>query len=203
VEFPSGKLASEFPAGNPADLPLAFSADGKRVASQYLQGKSESKIVERDALTGEVRREYEPHFREYAYAIGLSADGSLLAAYDTAGDVLLWDMLTGKLKHKVALPPSSWGTHLRFSPDGKLLALSLFPGPSPKLILIDVAAGTIVARVAQESSGDIHWSADSKSFDVIYDHRGIREEQDKAGRQAMYNLYPTVRTFQVADIRKR
>jgi len=52
---------------------------------------------------------------------------------------------------------------------------------SPKLILLDVADGAIVATVAQESSGDIHWSADSKSFDVIYDHRGI------AGRTVLYN----------------
>jgi WD40 repeat protein len=199
VEFPSGKLVCEFPAGDPADLPLAFSADGKRAVSQY-SDKPGSKIVERSALTGEVLREYQPHLREFANAIGLSADGSLLAAYDTAGDALLWDTLTGKLKHKVALPPASWGTHLRFSPDGKLLALSLFPGPSPKLILIDVAAGTIVARVAQESSGDIRWSADGKSFDVIYDSRGIREDPDQAGGPVTYNLYPLLRIFKVADI---
>jgi WD40 repeat protein len=201
VEFPAGKLVCEFPAGNPADLPLAFSADGKRAVSQYPQDKAGSKIVERSALTGEVRREYEPHLREYAGAIRLSADASLLAAYDSAGDALLWDTLTGKLKHKVALPPSS-SAHLRFSPDGKLLALSLFPGLSPKLIVIDVPTGAIVVTVPQESSGDIHWSADSQSFDVIYDKRGIREDSDKAGRQVLYNLFPSVRTWKVADIRK-
>jgi hypothetical protein len=202
VDFPSGKLVCEFPAGDPADLPLAFSGDGKRAVSQY-SDKPGSKIVERSALTGEVRREYLSHLREFADAIGLSADGSLLAAYDTAGDALLWDTRTGKLKHKVALPPSSWGTHVRFSPDGKLLALSLFPGLSPKLILIDVAAGTIVATVPQESSGDIHWSVDGKSFDVIYDRRGIREDRDQAGRPVMYNLYPSFRTWNVADISKQ
>jgi WD40 repeat protein len=199
VEFPSGKLVCEFPAGDPADLPLAFSADGKRAVSQY-SDKPGSKIVERSLLTGEVGRGYQPHLREFASAIGLSADGSLLAAYDTAGGALLWDTLTGKLKHKVALPPGSWGTHLRFSPDGKLLALSLFPGPSPKLILIDVAAGTIVARVSQEGTGDIHWSADGKSFDVTYDRRSIREDRDRAGGAVMYNLYPSVQTWKVADI---
>ena len=98
--------------------------------------------------------------------------------------------------------PSS-SAHLRFSPDGKLLALSLFPGLSPKLIVIDVPAGTIAATAVQETSGDIHWSADSKSFDVIYDHRGIREEMDKTGRPSMYNLFPLIRTWKVADIGKR
>jgi WD40 repeat protein len=203
VDFPSGKLVCEFPAGNQSDLPPAFSADGKRVVSRYPQGESASKIVERSARTGEIRREYEPHPREYAYAIGLSADGSLLAVYDSAGDALLWDTRTGKLKHKVPLPRDAPGAHLRFSPDGKLLALSLFPGLSPKLIVIDVAAGAVVAAVSQESSGDIHWSADSKSFDVIYDHRGLREERDKAGRHVLYNLYPLIQTYNVADIRKR
>jgi len=37
--------------------------------------------------------------------------------------------------------------------------------------------------------GKALWSADSRSFDVIYDHRGIREEPDKAGRPVLYYLY--------------
>jgi WD40 repeat protein len=123
--------------------------------------------------------------------------------YDTAGDALLWDTLTGKLKHKVPLPSGSSSTYLRFSPDGKLLALSLFLASSPKLIVIDVPAGAIVATVPHNTTGDIHWSADSKSFDVISDVRGITEKLDKAGRQVLYNMYPTVRTWKVADIRNR
>jgi len=204
VDFPSGKLVCEFPAGNEGDhLPLAFSADGKRAVAQYYQGKSGSRIVERSALTGEIRREYEPHLREYARAIGLSADGSLLAACDSEGDALLWDTLTGKLKHKLSLPRLAGRAHLRFSPDGKLLAFSLFSlsRPSSKLVVIDVADGAIVATVSQEessgdTSGDIHWSADSKSFDVISDLRGI------AGHQVLYNMYPSVRTWKIDDIRK-
>lgn len=208
VDFPSGKLVCEFPAGNQFELPPAFSADGKRVVLRYPQGGSRSKIVERSALTGEIRREYEPDLREFAYAIGLSPDGSLLAAYDSAGEALLWDTVTGKLKHKVTLPRDASGAHLRFSPDGKLLALSLFPGLSPKLIVIDVAAGAVVATAPQESSGDMHWAADSKSFDVIYDHRGIsdggiNDVRDKDGRRVLFNLFPTVRAWKVADIRKQ
>jgi hypothetical protein len=202
VDFPSGKLVCEFPAGNQSDLPPAFSADGKRIVSRYPEGESASKTVERSALTGEILREYEPRLREFAYGFGLSVDGSLLAAYDSAGEALLWDALTGRLKHRISLPRDAPGAHLRFSPDGKLLALSLFPGLSPKLFVIDVVAGAVVASAPHESSGDIHWAADSKSFDVIYDHRGIREDQDKAGHHVMYNLYPSVRRWKVADLSK-
>jgi WD40 repeat protein len=203
VDFPSGKLVCDFPAGDQFELPPAFSADGKRVVLRYPQGDSASKIVERSALTGEIRREYEPHLREFAYALGLSADGSLLAVYDSAGQALLWDTETGKLKHKILVPRDAPGAHLRFSPNGKLLALSLFPGISPKLILIDVAAGAVLATVPQETSGDMHWAADSKTFDVIYDQRGISEQPDKDGRPVMFNLFPTIRTWKVADLRRQ
>src|SRR5262249_48547838 len=108
-----------------------------------------------------------------------------------------------KLKDKVPVPRDAPGAHLRFSPDGKLLALSLFPGVSPKLIVIEVAAAAVVATVSQQSSGDIHWAADSKSFDVVYDRRGISEQRDKDGRPVMFNLFPTVRTWMVADLRKK
>src|SRR5260370_2279259 len=50
VDFPSGKLVCEFPAGNPADLPLAFSAGGKRAGAQHSQDKSGAKSVGRTAL---------------------------------------------------------------------------------------------------------------------------------------------------------
>ena len=210
VEFPAGTLVCEFPADNTADLPLAFSADlplafsadGTRAVSQYLQGKSGSQIVERSALTGDVRREYQPRLGEFARAIGLSADGTLLAVYDSAGHALLWDTLTGKLKHKVRLPVDKSLSRLRFSPDGKLLALTLFSGVSPKLIVIDVLAGAVAATESDAAgeSGYIHWSADSQSFELICDKRGLHVEEDKAGAEVLYNQYPTVRTWKVADI---
>jgi WD40 repeat protein len=133
----------------------------------------------------------------------MSSDGTLLAAYDGAGDALIWNAQTGDLKHKVPLPASTSSAYLRFSPDGTLVAISLFPGLSPKLIVIDVVTGTIVANVSQEGSGDIHWSTDSKSFDVVYDRRGIREDRDNAGAVSMFNLFPSIRTWRVAEIRTR
>jgi hypothetical protein len=201
VDFPDGTLVSQFPAGDPADLPLAFSADGMRVASQYSRDKSGVYIVERDASTGTVRREYKPRLGEFASALGWSPDGTLLAVVGITGEVLVWDTVSGHLRYKVPLGKSSSGIHLRFSPDGKFLAVSLFPGFDAKLVVIDAAAGTIVATVKQETAGNIHWAADSQSFDVLYDHRGILEAKDKAGRLMMYNRFPLVRTFQMEEIR--
>jgi WD40 repeat protein len=203
VEFPAGTLVSQFPAGVTADLPLAFSADGKRVASQYSREKSGVRIVERDVNTGAVRREYESKLDEFASALGWSPDGTLLAVVGISGEALVWDTESGQLRHQVPLGQSTSSVQLRFSPDGKFLAVSLFPGFNAKLFVIDVATGAIVATVKQETSGSIHWAADSQSFDVLYDHRGILEAKDKAGRQVMYNMFPVVRTFNVAEIRKK
>jgi hypothetical protein len=71
---------------------------------------------------------------------------------------------------------------------------------SPKQILIDVAAGTIVAKEPQESSGDIHLVGGRQVTDVIYDRRRIHEDRDQAGRPVLHDLYPSVRTWKVADI---
>jgi hypothetical protein len=201
VEFPAGTLISQFPAGVPADLPLAFSADGKRVASQYPREKSGVRIVERDVSTGTVRREYESQLSEFVSAIGWSPDGSLLAVVGISGEALVWDTESGQLRHQVPLGQSTSSVHLCFSPDGKFLAISLFPGFNAKLVVIDVATGKIVATLKQETSGSIHWAADSQSFDVLYDHRGILEAKDKAGRHVMYNRFPEVKTFKMEEIR--
>jgi WD40 repeat protein len=202
VEFPSGKLACECPIEPPAHLPLALSADGRRVAFQSPLGKSGWKIVERSGLTGEPVREYKPHLREFATAICYSPDGNDLAVFDSAGDILLWDTKTGELKHTVPQRYHSM-VHLRFSPDGKLLAFSSFRIGSPKLSLVDVATGTVVGTLPHTTSDAVHWAADGKSFDVIETGNSIAERRDGAGGLAVFNVFPSVQTFKVEDFRKK
>lgn len=202
VEFPSGKLVCEFPAGATPGLPSAFSADGRRYVSQYAAGKSGQKIVERSAQTGEVVREYEPHLREFSPTIDWSADGKTLAVYDSAGDILLWDSQTGELKHKISQLYHSM-EYLRFSPDGKLLAFSTLRPGSAMLLMIDVESGTVVGSLPQKIPGNIHWSRDSKLLEVIATGNSIAERPGAAGGRAVFNVFPSVETFKVDDFRKK
>ncbi|MDB5387258.1 MAG: protein kinase [Planctomycetaceae bacterium] len=202
VEFPSAKLVSEFPAGSPADLPLAISADGLRVVSQYSAGKSGQKLVERNLLTGEVRREYRPHIQDFAYALTFSPDGKCLAAFDGVGEVLIWDTMTGDLKHKLPRMSTTSSSTLRFSPDSKLLAFTLLPFTA-KTVLFELETGATLAHDSESSYGDIHWSADGKSFDVISNvaTRSLTEVEDSSGRLVLYSTYPAVRSWKVEDFR--
>lgn len=202
VEFPSGKLVCEFPSGATPGLPSAFSADGRRFVSQYAVGKSGPKIVERNAQTGEVIREYEPHLREFSPTMDWSAEGKTLAVYDSAGEILLWDTQTGDLKHKISKLYHSM-EYLRFSPDGKLLAFSTLRPGSAMLLMIDVESGTVVGSLPQKIPGNIHWSRDSKSLEVIATGNSIAERSGTAGSRAVFNVFPSIETFQLNDFRKK
>ena len=91
---------------------LAFSPDGRLVAGS----ESGRTIFVWDAHTGAVRR-LPGHF-EYTYnvAFGVVAGRLLLASVSTAGEVRVWDPLTGasvkELEHEAA-------TAVAFSPDGR------------------------------------------------------------------------------------
>jgi WD40 repeat protein len=202
VEFPAGRLVCEFPAEAPAELQAAFSADGRRFVSQYAVGKSGRKIVERRVQTGQVVREYEPHLREFASAMDWSADGKRLAVFDAAGEILLWDTGIGALKHKISKVYHSM-EYLRFSPDGKLLAYSSLHLGSPKLFLIDVESGMVIGSLPQKNAGNIHWSRDGKSIEVIATGNSIAERPGVGGGLAVYNVFPLVETFKVDDFPKK
>ena len=194
VTFPGAKLVCEFPAG----LGMAFSQDGKRAAISLPEDKSKQQIVEHSAVTGEVLRKYEPHIREFAYAIAYSPDGNSLAAYDSAGELLIWNTITGELKRRVHLPNDAPG-YLRFSHDSKLIAVSLLKGTS----IIDVESGAFVARLRDQISGEIRWASDDKSFTLSRNVGAgtITERADKNGNLAVFNIFPAVQTHKLADLK--
>jgi WD40 repeat protein len=196
VTYPEGKLVCEFPAG----YRMAWSDDGSRAAGGFPPDQSPQQIVETSALTGEVLRKYEPRLREFTYATAYSPDGSRLAAFDSAGELLIWDATNGELKHRIAMKESSPGD-LRFSPDGKLLAISLIQ----KTRVIDVAGGTLVAAIPQETPGLIRWTPDSQAFDVISNVivGSISERQNAAGQTIVYNVFPTLKRWNLEEFRKK
>jgi len=193
IPYPAGGLVCEVPAG----FRGAFSQDGKRMATAMPEDKAKQQIVERNAVTGELMREYEPRLNEFAYATAYSPDGKCLAAFDSGGgDVLIWDTASGELKHRVH-PRGNHAAYLRFSPDSKLLAVSLIN----KFSIIEVASGTIVGTVPQDIPAQIYWAEDGKSFDVVTTMT-MTEKAGKEG-QEVFDVFPGVKHWKLTDVEKK
>jgi hypothetical protein len=187
VEFPAAKLVCEFEAS----FPIAFSQDGKRVVSATPPAKFAQQIVERSAETGAVVRKYEPEIREYAYAMCYSPNGKHLAVYDGVGEVLVWETATGEVAYRVDVRQAVQSSAtLRFSPDGRHLAIGVFQ----KIYVVDAATGAVEATATAASANQIHWSADSKTFHVLsyVSTRGLSEGVDEKGQRTLSNMYPQV-----------
>ncbi len=193
VTFPEGKLVCEFPAG----YRMAWSEDGSRAAGGFPPDKAGQEIVEYSAVSGEVRRKYEPRLREFTYANAYSPDGSRFAAFDSAGELLIWDAASGELKQRVAMKENSPGD-LRFSPDGKLVAISFIQ----RTRVVEVGSGVVVATIPQEVPGIIRWTADSAMLEAISNVLvGSISEREEAGRRGVYNVMPTIKRWSMEEFR--
>jgi hypothetical protein len=188
VEFPTGELLCEFPAGDTLTLRIAFSPDGKRLVTKSPARKLDQQIVERDTTTGEIRRTYEPHVEGHAYGIAVSPDSSLIAVYDGARVLLIWNTASGELQHRIeAVRHASPSTVLRFSPDGKYLALD----STHHVAVVDVVTGELAAKIPQSIAGEIHWSADGSKLTVV-------TKNAHGGGNSMvplYNVHPSVQEW--------
>jgi eukaryotic-like serine/threonine-protein kinase len=137
--------------GNPPPLKhsdtvvrVAFSPDGRQIASVCMQGKLEI----RDARTGDVLYALERQTVLFGGALcrGLaySPDSRYLALARHDGVVLLWDATTGKLRHALeGHKGPSW--HVAFSPDSRTLASG---GSDRRVRLWDVASGQPIQEFA-------------------------------------------------------
>jgi WD40 repeat protein len=78
-------------------------------------------------------------------AIAVSADGTHLATGHNDKTVQIWEMRTGR--HKGALKAAEKIGDIRFSPDGRLVAISTFNSGSDGVVeVLDVASGKVVGR---------------------------------------------------------
>lgn len=195
IEFPSGKLVCEFPAS----FPIAFSDNNERVIYATPEAKLDQQVIERSAVTGEVLREYKPRVKGFAYALCYAPDAKRVAVYDGAGEVLVWNTTDGSLAYRVdvrqAVPSSA---ALRYSPDGKHLAIAVFE----KLFIVNAATGTVETTDPTKSVNQVHWSPDGTELHLLIyiTTRGISEGQDAAGHRTVTNMYPEV---QRVDLRGR
>jgi Tol biopolymer transport system component len=89
------------------------------------------------------------------------------------------------------------------SPDGKFVAYSSLHQGSPKLFMIDVESGTVIGSLPQKNAGNIRWSRDGKSIEVIATGSSIAERPGASGGLAVYNVFPLVETFKVGEFRKK
>src|SRR5262249_47715146 len=79
-----------------------------------------------------------------------SPDGKLLADCSDAGpEVRVWDVATGRLRHRLELPDHLPFYHrsLAFAPDGKVLAASGRSNPKSGVHLWDPATGKFLKRL--------------------------------------------------------
>ena len=187
VEFPTGRLLCEFPAGEQYALRIGFSADGK----QILSADGGRHLSRRDSATGKILKSYTPALKSQVMGVAISPNGKYVAASQRQpGDLYIWESDTGRLMHhmdgadlrKLGGHDPAYGA-MRFSPDGKFLAA----GYSSRLFVFDVTTGIRLATLGTSTATNIQWSADGKKLTVVTSV--TIGERAVGGRE---NTYPAV-----------
>src|SRR5262245_30599575 len=133
--------------GGAGDRGVSFSPDGRTLTAA---GFHMDKLVGVfDVKSGKRIQTLAGHTEWEAYAAALSPDGRLLASAGADQQILIWDLATGKLRHRLEGQPFKVAA-LAFSPDSATLA----SGSGDKLVrLWDAATG----RPRQSLAGHGGW----------------------------------------------
>src|SRR5262249_46987001 len=97
------------------DRSVAFSPDGRNLAAAGYHMDKQVGIY--DVQTGRRLRNVTGHTEWETYATVFSPDGTLLASAGSDKQVLVWDLATGSIRHRLGDQTTKVST-LAFSPDG-------------------------------------------------------------------------------------
>ncbi|HEY7423662.1 MAG TPA: WD40 repeat domain-containing protein [Gemmataceae bacterium] len=145
-DLASGKVLGELKGEDSSGGALAFSPDGKLLAS----ARQDDGVLLWDVPGRRQLRRLPPaKLTESNYALTFSSDGKLLAAHD-GGEIRLWNTATGKKLWTIRHNGHS-ASALIFSPDGKIIASSKDYGVA---CLWEVATGKEVRKLGRRV--DLH-----------------------------------------------
>jgi len=163
--------------------PLVFTQDGKGLITRNARGQ----FVVWDLALRQIRGQAMAGLTMYPYSVALNEAGTMLAAGECdessfawcwKGDVVVWDVQSGRLLYRTTEANVSGQTNVVFSPDGRLVAFvgCATPGKDQygnnlclrgKVITWDVASGQTATRVLSDSPvASIAFSPDGKTFAV-------------------------------------
>jgi WD40 repeat protein len=137
---------------------LAFNADGSQIALGRKDGSIEI-LSTQDRRSTAVLKSHRDRIFRVAFAPG----AYLLASTSVAGDVKLWNTVTGKELGPIASGKAR-NQALAFSPDGTLLALGESDGGPTDLSLWDVSRSRCLCSLSGHTGGisDLEFSHDGR-----------------------------------------
>lgn len=162
--------------------PVAFSRDGKTVATASYTEAAGSSIQVWNAVDGKLQRRVAVAPRQLVWALDFAGDGVLSASLGTLVDLppkpperlARWDSGTGNAKPELQLPAET--RYVAFAAQGDLLAVASKEG----VVLCDPATGREVKKLPGKCAADcLAFSADGKTLAAI---------DAEVGRVAIWSL---------------
>jgi WD40 repeat protein len=180
-DVPRGKRLHRVPIAGPKVNAVAFSPDGRLVATGHLsrQGRAEVPVRVWDVASGKAL-----HTRNAARVnvqrLAFTRDGKALLVACEDETIRLWDVLRGRELRRFDCPAGGVDA-LAVSPDGKLLAVG---GSSGVIMLLDLTTGRDVAPGVGHSAAvlDVSFSPDGSTLATGGGDRTVRVWDGRTGR---------------------